>query len=709
MFETPRQTRTAVAAPNDVSFGLAALTAIDWRRIGSTLWRGRTTILTTTALGLAAALLFILIAPRQFTAVTQILIDPSDLRGVGPETNPANQSSEAAVLQVESQVRVLTSDSVMRRVVAAEGLDHDPEFARGASPQHLLADELLTSLGLSSAPVVADNTLAAVNELKRHVQVKRAERTYVVDVSVTSRDAEKSARLANAVADAYLAEQTAVRAAAARQVSQSLTARLKELKDRVRQAEERVEAYKSSKNIVGANGVLVNEQQLSDLNNQLSAARARSAEAKARLDQIEAVQHAKNAVGAFPEALQSQTIVALRSQYAEVVRREAEQTTSLGDRHPAVIEIQAQAERLRTMIEDEVNRIATAAHGEYDAAKADEEMLANTVDALKHMAESTNESLVGLRELERDVQANRAVYEAFLVRARESGEQEQIDTKNIRVITRAEMPLRRSSPPPSTLVAMAGLLIGIASGVGLVLARAPLGSAAPPVQPQPAAGPVPLLAVLPDVDLTFGLNTVEDPKSKCAAEMRRIHAAVRQGRSNRTGASVLVVAVEGDADGTAAVALLLAAAAAATQRVLLIDADLQRRTLSALDADRTEAGLVDVAVGRRQFGDIVVRDRETGINLISFVAPSSRRSGRIDEAELRRAFEQTNPFDLVIVAAADPARDPAARFFAGLVDHIVLVARADQRHDTALDRLAARFGDEAWKVSGAVLTGVGTS
>ena len=281
----------------------------------------------------------------------------------------------------------------------------------------------------------------------------------MVDVSVTSRDPVKAARIANAIAQAYLAEQTEVRSDAARQISQSLSARLNELKDRVRQAEDRVETFKARNNILGASGTLVNEQQLTELNNQLGVARARTAAAKARLDQVEQVQLSKDEIGAFPDAVQSQTITALRSQYAEVMRREAEQMTSLGNRHPAVIEIQAEAERLRHMIDDEVHRIALSARTEYEGARANEETLAANLEKLKGNAVTTNEAMVTLRELDRDVQANRAVYEAFLVRARETGEQERVDTKNIRVISRAEPPLHRSFPPSNLLIAVGALLL----------------------------------------------------------------------------------------------------------------------------------------------------------------------------------------------------------------------------------------------------------
>ena len=127
--------------------------------------------------------------------------------------------------------------------------------------------------------------------------------------------------------------------------------------------------------------------------------------------------------------------------------------------------------------------------------------------------------------------------------------------------------------------------------------------------------------------------------------------------------------------------------------------------MSAIDGDQSEAGLVDVAVGRRDLCDVIVRDRETNINLVPFVSPSSRRDRPIDEADIKEAFDQTKRFDMVIVAAVDLSRNPSTRFFAGLVDHIVLVARADGRSDGAVDRFISQLGPDARKIRGAVLTG----
>jgi polysaccharide biosynthesis transport protein len=715
MFEAPRQSRSAIVGTRELPAGFAPTAEFDFQRILSVIWRGKAIILGTTTVSLIAALLFVSFVPHRYTATTQILIDPTDLRAVATDLAPASQANDAAVLLIESQVRVLTSDNVLRRVIKAEALDHDPEFIGQQS-----------WLGGSTD---GDGSLSALNALKRAIQVKRVERTYIVDVSVTTQEPAKAARIANAIAQAYLAEQTDVRSDAARQISQSLSARLNELKERVRQAEDRVEAYKAQNNILGASGQLVNEQQLSELNNQLGMARARTAAAKARLDQVEHVHVSQEDIGSFPEAVQSQTITALRTQYAEIMRREAEQMTSLGARHPAVIEIQAQAERLRHMIENEVHRIALSARSEYESARANEATLAGNLEKLKGNAITTNEAMVSLRELERDVVASRAVYESFLVRARETGEQERLDTKNIRVISRADPPARRSFPPSNTLLAVGALLLGVAAGTGIVVLRAAGNDLAPPPTraiggdsflgrlagtiggflPTGTAAPsIPILATLPHVDTSFALGAVQDPNSHFSWEIGQVLDAVGASHRLPGNPSILVIAVD-DEDDTVAVALTLAAAAAVTQRVLLIDADLERRTLAAIDADRGPVGLIDVAIGRRELNEVTVRDRETDINLVSFVPPNSRRDRRITEADVIWAFDQTKHFDMVIVATVGFGNDPSTRLFADLVDHIVLVAEADRQDVSAIERFAAQLGANAQKIRGAVLAGATTA
>ncbi len=128
MFEAPRPARLAAVGPADVAIGVPTDAGIDFQRILSVLWRGKATILWTTALSVLIAVLFVVLVPHRYTATTQILIDPTDLRAVSNDLSPPNQANDATVMLVESQVRVLMSDSVLLRVVKTEGLENDPEF-----------------------------------------------------------------------------------------------------------------------------------------------------------------------------------------------------------------------------------------------------------------------------------------------------------------------------------------------------------------------------------------------------------------------------------------------------------------------------------------------------------------------------------------------------------------------------------------------------
>jgi Mrp family chromosome partitioning ATPase len=92
--------------------------------------------------------------------------------------------------------------------------------------------------------------------------------------------------------------------------------------------------------------------------------------------------------------------------------------------------------------------------------------------------------------------------------------------------------------------------------------------------------------------------------------------------------------------------------------------------------------------------------------MVPFVAPNSRRDRPISDADVRQAFDKTRRFDMVIVAAVDLSHNPSTLFFAGLVDHIVLVVRPDDEDRRAVEQFISRLGPDAMKVRGAVLTGV---
>jgi uncharacterized protein involved in exopolysaccharide biosynthesis len=458
---------SAPVNPESVSIRPTVAPALSKLALGQDLmfiWRRKGLIAFTTAAAFGLALGADFVITPKYRAVSQIFIGPVDLRVVEKTVMPAAQTADANVIQVESETRILTSDRVLRRVVAGEKLTDDPEF--GAARPTMMS-KLRAAIGLGTEAKSGNAELAALRQLQRSVSAKRSERTYVVDLMVDTADRDKSARIANSIAQAYLDEQTEARGEASRRATDSLTSRLGELRERVRNAEEQVERYKREHNIVGPTGRLVDEQQLSELNNQLTTAKARTAEAKARYEQVLRVQRSGTDAGATSEAVQSNTIGRLREQYAAITRQEAQLASELGPKHPYVIDARAQVRNAQQHISEELNRLAEANRNDYERALANENSLANSFDVLKRKAMDTSLAFVKLRELERESEASRLVYESFLSRAREMREQERLDTSNVRILSDAQPPLDRSWPPRRLLMVLAGLLAGLLGGAGL--------------------------------------------------------------------------------------------------------------------------------------------------------------------------------------------------------------------------------------------------
>ncbi|WP_324132543.1 Wzz/FepE/Etk N-terminal domain-containing protein [Bosea sp. (in: a-proteobacteria)] len=483
--QPPRERRRVVraAAPEIVS----RLTDPVW--LARTLWARKGLIVLAAVVGAVLAALASLMVPPRYVSTAQLFIDPRDLRVLQNEVSPNVTGGDPTSITsyLESQARIIASDSIKTPVVQSLGLDKDPEFG-GEAPRSGLSQLLwgwLPGRGASSR----DGLVYALAVLDKNVSVRRGERTFVIDISVTAREADKAARIANALAETYLENQASVRADAAQRATNALTARLEELRNRLRTAEDKTERYKEANNIVGVGaGRSMTDEQLTLNNAQLVAARTRLTEARAKYDQISAARPAGIEAGAIPEAVASQTMTALRAQLGATLAREADLLASLGARHPALAAVQAQTRDARKQIADELSRISRSAKVELDRAIEAERQLSLRVERLTATQYAAGRASVELRELEREVESSRVVYDAFLRRARETGELAGIDTTNARVISAAMPPLEKSGISRRTLAVLGGVAgggVGVALALGLALFGT-LPRPAPRRAPEPA-------------------------------------------------------------------------------------------------------------------------------------------------------------------------------------------------------------------------------
>ncbi|MBE7203632.1 MAG: lipopolysaccharide biosynthesis protein, partial [Parafilimonas terrae] len=270
------------------------------------LWRRKALVFGTALLLSLAVLAYAVIAPSLYTATAQILIDPRDRQVVSNDVNPGALSPDGGIAQVESQVKVIESDAVLGRAVAQAGLETEPGF--GVPQDSTVARALASLREMAMGPKPerrVDPRGRALDQLRRKLAVKRADKVFVIDVIVTTTDPDLSARIVNAIAGAYLADQTEARSDAAKRAAGDLRGRLDELRTAVSAADKKLEDYKAQNGLITSSGRLVNEQQLTDSNARLVAARARTAEAKARLQGIRDARGQAIGSGAMPEAVQS--------------------------------------------------------------------------------------------------------------------------------------------------------------------------------------------------------------------------------------------------------------------------------------------------------------------------------------------------------------------------------------------------------------------
>ena len=215
-----------------------------------------------------------------------------------------------------------------------------------------------------------DRTRAAVAHFRDNVRVQRVRTTYVIEIGFTSRDAAKAVKIANAVADAYILDQTQSKQYTTRRAIAWLQERMAELRDQAINADKAVQDFRTKNNLVEFG--LVSPSQLNEATEQLVKAREQTAETKRRLDRIREIMNSPVPDASMTTWLQNDVINRLRQQYVDTSRREAEYVVRLGPEHQAVQTARKELRQIERSAAEELRRIADVFKADYEAAQARE-------------------------------------------------------------------------------------------------------------------------------------------------------------------------------------------------------------------------------------------------------------------------------------------------------------------------------------------------
>lgn len=649
---------------------------------------------------------------------------------------------------IESEVEMIKSKTVMRKAAERLNLQNDMEFA---GPSGIIGNLKALLLGplrsLLGGEKDSDPLASVVEALEKATDAKRKGLTYVIEITAWSQDARKSALIGNTIAEVYIGEQLAAKSQATTQASKWLKDRVDEMRVRVTASDQALEKYKSEQSLFDPGGLNLSDRQISQLNDQLAEARAKAAAAHSKYEQLRQITPDKlRSAAASTDVLQSPVVSVLRAQYATAAQNLAEKNSRYGSEHPQVATSRAQLYDVERQITDEIRRIVTSAGSEYQMAKSREESLHASLEELKEKGGRFNQAGVKLRELDRDAQANRDLFQSFLNRAKQTAEL-SLQVPDSRVVSAASTPLSTSYPKRALMIGL-GFFGTLGLGVALALARdsfrsgfrraldienllglqplatiplVPTGRGRGGISFSPAN---PRLLQLPSPSMQeaaprlrekqaassrkLASLVIDEPDSIFAESIRSLHFGLkRQTGEDAVGVIMVTSALPGEGKSTVA-ASLARMAAESGDRVLLIDGDLRRPSIAAALNMPGSSGLADLLRSNSEIGTCVRQDELTDLYVIGGDrrVPGREALRLLSSKQMSRFLNLArSSFDMVVVDASPllPVADP--RVLIDQVDGVVLVVASGKTPKDAVESaLRESIGLEE-KLAGVVLNG----
>jgi succinoglycan biosynthesis transport protein ExoP len=684
-------------------------------------------------IGLVLAIGYLFAVPPLYKSTARILIDRSVNRYL--QTNKIVDEPTFDEQELESQVNILMSESIVGPVVRSLDLVNDEEFVgppntllerilNVVSPKQIITeskgqDNGQNNSGASDADDVLGRTV--IEAFLKKLTVNR-EVANVINVTFASEDPKKAARIANAIADVYLATGSESKYKSTRLASQWLEDRLMKLRAQTIEADRALQDYKIANNLINNDRQLLNAEQLS-LNTQLAGARVAAAEAKERLDRIRHAMSQGDASATVTDVLSNSVIVKLRSQYTDLSAKAAEIESRVGRGHAAVAKIYEQMDEMRSLIRAEEERIAGSYVSEYQIAKARETELSASVANLLGVAGASSQAQVKMRELESAADTLRSLYNSFLQKFKEldTVPSNTVLVQDARIITRASPPLHSEGVKKSMAVVAGSIMLGLFLGAGAAMARewaADVFRTPRLVEQVTDAHCVVLPSISPKREQSGsflrGKQTkpieefaLDSPYSRFTETLRSVKALISAAQcvdDVKVIGIVSSVANEGKTTIAANLAALMVASSGA--RTLVIDGDIHMRLLSARLAPEAREGLIESLRDPSRLSSFVCKRERSGLDVLPCVLPA--RLPNAAELLGSRQMEELlanarNMYDYVIIEIAPIMSVTDIKMIERFIDRFIFIVEWGQTSRNLVLEALGKVGNIRERLIGIVL------
>ncbi|MES2256501.1 MAG: Wzz/FepE/Etk N-terminal domain-containing protein [Pseudomonadota bacterium] len=666
----------------------------------------QTMILRVAAAIVLAAILIALALPTIYTSSAVVMLDPRKNNVTDPSQVLAQVEGDPASLQ--NQIQLLTSRGLAEKVIAKLKLEDDPEFNPALAPPGI--GQLMVDLKAVFNPRnwFDDGTNALrprdriLDNFAKHVSAGANGLSTAITVSATSRDASKAARIANEMANAYIADQIATKRNAAGSASTWLNQRIRDLSEQLQQQQSAIAAYKAVHGLSdSAPGSSLVDQQMTGINTQIVLARSELAEKQAQSDRVQALMRTGNSAD-VAQVISSPLIVQLRTQQADLIRQEGELSTQYGPLHPKMKALHAEKTDLDQKIAQEVSRLAGSIASDVSVARAHLNSLEASLKSVVQQQTSQNMSRVQLDALQANAASTRTQYETFVGRLRQTQDQDSAFAADSRVISAAS-PATAPSSPRRSLIVLASVPLGLLLGVMAALLSERFGFFPPapslpvpsgprnPPRPQamrananavfpparmPPSSPVwsgpPVIADIPNpVTLKAGDVMLDQPGSPYAYRM----AALVRRLQPHDGAAVVAMTSAVPDEGKSAIGISLARAAASMgKKVILLDCDPAQTSQHAMHVAET-GGLYDVLSGLIPLNKVLTRDPRSDAFVLTMSRQPPNMATMFGSQQMKKLIRLLRDNCDMVVMDCARAATPETWLLARLCDATLLVSR----------------------------------